>query len=284
LKPRPSMAAPCHVKERTSRRRQYRVLEGNEGHRDGRQEVGASRSTREVGEPTPWDPTEGRGSRATEPLEGKTKGTSCPERVIETATDSDTGEERLERPRPQGTRRCRRAANLLARRAGCGKSARPDPREPRGEIPGATRLVITTVHRGVGYDREPAIVGTAPEREVGVRAEAEACTSVPELTSATRTTPVGRTSTHTSKPIGPQSAHPHAPPRPPKNDRALLSNFELSCSFPRCETLFKQPRMGRRGELTYAPPFVTNGGTGTWLKRASRSEPVPGVRASDKAV
>src|SRR6266542_3309479 len=49
--------------------------------RDKRQEVGASRSTGEAGEPSQRDPVEGRGGRRTEPKKGKTEGTLGPESV-----------------------------------------------------------------------------------------------------------------------------------------------------------------------------------------------------------
>src|ERR1041385_7800760 len=44
--------------------------EGNEGKRDGRQEVGALHGTDEAGEPNRRDPVEGRECRNTEPSEG----------------------------------------------------------------------------------------------------------------------------------------------------------------------------------------------------------------------
>src|SRR5262249_19533310 len=44
--------------------------EGNEVRRDGRQGVGASRTTEEGGEPTHWDPVEGRGRRIADRLRG----------------------------------------------------------------------------------------------------------------------------------------------------------------------------------------------------------------------
>ena len=50
--------------------------EGNEVRRDGRRGVGAAHSTADAGEPVPWDPVEGRGSRITEPSEGKMTNTS----------------------------------------------------------------------------------------------------------------------------------------------------------------------------------------------------------------
>ncbi len=55
--------------------------EGDEARWEGRQEVGVARSTEEVGELTPGDPTEGRGGRVTELLEGKMPGTSSPTSV-----------------------------------------------------------------------------------------------------------------------------------------------------------------------------------------------------------
>ena len=54
--------------------------EGNEVRRDGRQGVGASRSTAEPGEP-PEGPWGGKGTPFYEPLEGNMTGTSRPETV-----------------------------------------------------------------------------------------------------------------------------------------------------------------------------------------------------------
>jgi len=54
---------------------------GNEARRDGRLEVGASRSTGETGELTREDPVEGRGSLIVEPLEGNMAGASNPDNV-----------------------------------------------------------------------------------------------------------------------------------------------------------------------------------------------------------
>src|ERR1700722_3864018 len=54
--------------------------EGNEARRDGRQGVGASRSTAEPGEP-PEGPWGGKGTPSHEPLEGNMPGTPRPDPV-----------------------------------------------------------------------------------------------------------------------------------------------------------------------------------------------------------
>ncbi len=89
--------------------RRYRVPKENEGERDGRQGVGAPRSTCEPGEPIPRDPGEGRGRRIRMPREGTMTDTSrsdsmSPElqRIADMARDF---------PAPAGAARQRAVAN-----------------------------------------------------------------------------------------------------------------------------------------------------------------------------
>ena len=71
---------PC-LREAKDGERWYRVGEGNEAGREGRQGVGMPRRTGEAGERTRPDPVEGWGDRNMEPLEGETMGTPSPSYV-----------------------------------------------------------------------------------------------------------------------------------------------------------------------------------------------------------
>ena len=104
---------PCCLR---SRERAVTEERGNEARRDGQQGVGATHSTAEAGEPNHRDPVEGRGSRVTEPLEGKMAGTSSP----------DTVSTKLQRIATVGARCLPPRSEPVTRRAGCGSSARPD--------------------------------------------------------------------------------------------------------------------------------------------------------------
>jgi hypothetical protein len=84
----------------------------------GRQEVGASRSTKEAGEPSPRDPVEGRGRRCTASLEGKIAGTPIPETDLhKTPANRQLFGDALARAN---------GSEIVHCGAGCGKSARPD--------------------------------------------------------------------------------------------------------------------------------------------------------------
>src|SRR5271157_5492896 len=146
--------------------------EGNEVRRKGRQEVGASRSTADPGEP-PEGPWGGKGAPSYEPLEGNMPGTPRPDYV-------STKRQRIAELARIGQRRPALRAGRMVRE---GRSPPPERRSLRDPLCGRLR------DRGSARRRRPANHGGLTQADEQVRPDGPPGEDTP---GAVPTAPSGR--------------------------------------------------------------------------------------------